>query len=286
MSRRSLQNDNNVEKNKKPRKSGFFDAAENDFEQDAKTSESANSEPCESAQIALEPNASVKEKKRFLLISVIFLSVLAVLFISIKILSGLDFISESDYSHEGLIIGAPQTGHETKLYISKPDWETNIFELDEYIALEPEKMWYKEGAENIRIHQNEAYQTGGAGLYFLTTYFDAIKKADISTLNSMYTENYFKIGKYEKHEAFPQQKIFDIQIQRRFDIPVDEKEERLYDVYYYLISYKIYENDGMFRDDIDEYSSRPQVIKVIIDSSGVGKIDMIWWLSGGYTGLN
>lgn len=284
MSRRSLQNDNNAEKNKKKRKSGFFDDPGNDLEQDVETAESVNTASAQSVESALESDAVAKDQKRFLLVSVIFLSVLAVLFVSVKIISGLDFISESDYSHDGLVIGAPEIGHETKLYIGKPDWETDIFTLDEYLYLEPEKMWYKEGAENVRIHQSEAYQTGGAGLYFLTSYFDAVKKADIATLNSMYTENYFKIGKYEKHEAFPQQKIFDIQIQRRFDIPVDEKEEKIYDVYYYLVSYKIYENDGMFRDDIDEYSSRPQVIKVIIDSSGVGKIDMIWWLSGGYTG--
>ena len=97
MSRRNLQNNNNIEKRKKRKKVGFFDATEYGLEKCDEAVESESIDSCEIGQAVLSEDCVKRDKKRFLLASVIFLSVLAVLFISIKIISGLDFINESAY---------------------------------------------------------------------------------------------------------------------------------------------------------------------------------------------
>ena len=101
-------------------------------------------------------------------------------------------------------------------------------------------------------------------------------------LNEMFTDKYFEEND-SYSEKFPMQKIFDIEIIRyRYSNP--EHYDAEFDDYYFIVSYKIYRNDGLFRDDIDGESSLPQMFEIFVYDNGEIKINNIFDLPG-FTGV-
>ena len=211
-------------------------------------------------------------KRKFLIGAIIFVVSIAVLLVAAAVISGMDFISDNDYNDDGL---PENDGNPPIIFeIYDPDWETDIFTLPEYIALSPERLEYSDddGATVSRVGPSDLEKTGGNKLVFLNKYFDAVKRGDHEALNAMLTEAY--IEKNGEYEDFPMQKLFNIKITRKlYNDPQFDNSE--YDDYYFVVSYNIYRNDGMFRDDCDDQYYCRTLMRVLINSEGDGKIDLI-----------
>ena len=271
MIKRNLQSDNKAVKTPKREKKGFFDVSEDTpiDEPIEITRESAGEKKPEGGAAALSKG---KIAVAALLVAVIIIGVSAYTVI---------FLMNDD-----TIYGIPEDmrGGEGIPYdpvITIPDWETDIFTYDKYIKTDHEKVAYRLWETTTYLFP-DTYYKGGKGFKFIMKYIDTIKNGDHEALNGMYTEEYFKDEDNEKHEPFPMQKLFNISVQLRPDIQEEEdkKLEKSYEVYYYVVRYNILLNDGYFRDDIDHLYSRPQLIKVLIDGNGNGKIHKIWDIPG------
>ena len=220
-------------------------------------------------------------KKRFVIRVMAFLVLVTGVFIGARIASSTEFIEESKYGLPEEMIGEA-TPYVPDIYPA--DWETDIFTYQPYLDLIPDRVKYRLGG-NIDYLYDDTIKSKGDGLVFIKEYFDAIKHGDHEKLNSMYMSSYFKQDGNKKHSAFPMQKVFNIAVELRNDIieKEDEKLRKTYDIYYFVVRYNILNNDGLFRDDIDEHVDRAQLIKVLVDYNGVGKIDDIWDIPA-YTG--
>ena len=260
MSERSLQNDN---KNKKNKKSGFFDMNDVVFDAEPQVKHAEEKE---------EPKETNASNKRFILKVLVFASLLAVLLIAAAVLLGMDFISDSSYNDDGLPEQEEMPPIRFEIY--DPDWETDIFTVPEYLELSPERIEYSDdgGATFKKADKEDLERVGGNNLVFLNSYFDAVKRGDHEAVNAMLTEAYIE-GNGE-YEDFPMQKIFNIKITRMMynDPAFDDAE---YDDYYFVVSYNIYKNDGMFRADCDDQYYCRTLMRVLINSAGSGKIDLI-----------
>lgn len=112
--------------------------------------------------------------------------------------------------------------------------------------------------------QNEAHR-------FFIEYFDVLKTGNSEKYAALFTKSYKKDPKgFEKDftRVFPPQKLFDIKVTellRSTDTTVDYNYEGKKCFFgYYLVSYKIDKNDGMFRRDL--YSreiERPLVFELV-----------------------
>ena len=121
-------------------------------------------------------------------------------------------------------------------------------------------------------NQNEAHR-------FFLKYFDALKKGDTKAYASLFTKSYKKNPKgFEKDftRKFPPQELFDIEV-RELMRTTDTREEYTYEgkkcfFGYYIVSYKINENDGMFRRDLyDREIVRPLIFELVTFNKDTAK---------------
>lgn len=112
--------------------------------------------------------------------------------------------------------------------------------------------------------QNEAHR-------FFTKYFDMLKKGDYENYGAFFTKSYKKDPKgFEKDfsRIFPPQKLSDIKVKELMR-STDTRQQYKYEgkncfFGYYLVSYKIVENDGMFRRDLYRAEvERPLVFELV-----------------------
>lgn len=276
MAKRNLQNANN---HYRSRSRGFFDIDRTEADEaicesadDTVYESSVEAKTEKSAECANKSgsDASVSER-RFAVIVAVFLSVTVLFSAAAYFISKLDFVVNSDYGENGNETNnVPQIVFE----IYEPDWDTDIFTLEEYLLLNPNRIEYSDdqGHSYSRVDPEDLERVGGAKLVFLNSYFDAVKRGDHEAVNAMLTENYIKEN--GKYEPFPMQKIFDIKIERKYhnDPAFDNSK---YDDYYFVVRYNIYRNDGMFRNDCDDQYYCRTLMRVLVDEEGNGFVDMI-----------
>lgn len=251
MSRRSLQIDNKI---KRSHKSSFFDISKADDVID---------EPDKTEEVKNEPD-SVKKDKRFKKGTYIAVTVIAVLLVAAIVVSGIDFFIDGELNG---IFKKDEKPTYYKIYT--PDWETDIYTVQEYLDLDPDFMTYKYGITE------EGYRPGNirsdTEIGFFYNYFTAIKQGDHEKLNSFFTKEY--LDKNGKFSDFPMQKIYNIEIIKQPKTEtLNEKYKNSYDYGVYAVRYNIYRNDGLFCAEVDETHAREEGIIVVFESAGVGKI--------------
>ena len=262
MAKRSLQNDNKI---KKTKKSSFFDVDEPVLDGAEPQSKVVETEE--------KPKEASETNRRFKLKVSVFASVLAVLIIAAAVISGMDFIINNTYNDDGVPEAEETPGIVFEIY--EPNWEeTDIYADPDYVVLFPDRIEYSDdgGLSYKKADREDIERVGGNKLVFLNKYFDAVKMGDHEAVNAMLTEAY--IEKNGKYEDFPMQKVFNIKITRKnYNDPAYDNAE--YDDYYFVVSYNIYRNDGMFRADCDDQYYCKTLMRVLINSEGDGKIDLV-----------
>ncbi len=264
----------------KNKKSGFFDLTDIRIEpEEAAEAENIRSVASETES---EPEKSLSARQKAAVILLVVL-VPVIMLVTVRGLSGSSFLSTGGYIPSDWL-QSEESGMNTKLEFYPADWETDILSSEEYLQLSPYSVNYSDdgGTSFQKISPDEAYSSGGKGLLFVFGYLDAVRKAEIEKLNGMFTDKYFEEND-SYSEKFPMQKIFDIEIIRyRYSNP--EHYDAEFDDYYFIVSYKIYRNDGLFRDDIDGESSLPQMFEIFVYDNGEIKINNIFDLPG-FTGV-
>lgn len=136
----------------------------------------------------------------------------------------------------------------------EPDYEKNIFEDEAYRKLDSSVLYMDFGTGETLTEQN--YQTVGVASAFFYTYFQAVINGDARTYRSLLSDTY--IEEKQPPERFTMQMLYDIsvnQIQRSSTAQYQGKEVT---AYYFSVSYRIFRNDGTFRNDVGSNQSTTQ----------------------------
>lgn len=214
-------------------------------------------------------------------------SILLVLLIGINVISRLDFVLKDNSYVEGDESDDNSLSNSNRprdLY--EPDWETDIFTLSSYLGknrLIQYGIYNGSGVEFSELLETrfDCFSRGGASLEFMYDYFYNVIHGDHEALNGMFTEDYFDAEDKTPYEAFPMQKIYDIFIRKYdADVPNDYSSNPNITVTHYLVTYKIMENDGLFRYEVDADAELVQVFGILTYADGSSEIYLVMDLPG------
>lgn len=146
----------------------------------------------------------------------------------------------------------------------KPDYDLDVTEVEEYMELD-RLLYYKDGAEEYGIGSD--HERFGDAVVFFREYFDAVIAGDTDAYNEMFTERYYETN--SKKVRFAPQMIYDIRISKLWEKEESGGKRTAFDV-----SYRIYRNNGTFRNDIDSGAAKPLYFELVRDGDEL-KIDRI-----------
>lgn len=189
-----------------------------------------------------------KNKRRIITVLIITGVILLALTIIIAILE----MSEDSFEVETWGSVDPSLLEDTK------DEDFDIMEYEEYLGLN-RLIMYQDGNITTSIDDKTVlkYDEGLVLMYDLLGYIIA---GDHEGYNSLVHP------KEDKKDKFTQQQLYDIRIIRHSRTEMQGESGR-YMEYVYKLEYKIHENNGSFRNDIEPDASRAQYF-VINDSTG------------------
>ena len=139
------------------------------------------------------------------------------------------------------------------------DYNENIFEDEEYMA-KNRYISYTKGSDTFVI-TNDDYSFYDPTVEFFAGYFNSVINGEYETYNDYFTEAYF-IEQSNK-ERFTPQKLYDIEIKYTSSSDVDGVTS-----YIYYVNYKIFENNGTFRNDIESDAARTLVYELHLYPDG------------------
>ena len=145
------------------------------------------------------------------------------------------------------------------------DYDLDVTTVREYMDLDRE-LHYKDGGETVMV-TDANLEFYGKDVQFFKRYFALVIAGDYDAYNAQFTDHYYETN--EPYYSFTQQMVYDILIEK-----LSVKEEAGRTVYAYNVSYKIFRNNGTFRNDIDSDASRVLYFE-LVESGGTVKIDRI-----------
>ena len=193
------------------------------------------------------------------------LAVVIISFVFISIVYGMGLFNDKYSGGDGEENGAPQE----EFFFYPADYETDILTVPEYLALDRRIKYAPDTSQSYLLKDGDFAAEGEPGLIVLGQYLNAVIAGDHENVNSLFTEEYLKENK--KHERFPPQKLFEIKIRKVKEEIKDAGES----VYIFVLSYKIFRNDGLFRNNVDETRTRAQLFEIIVYPDDSGKINLI-----------
>ena len=136
----------------------------------------------------------------------------------------------------------------------------DIMEYDEYLALDRTVIFYEKDTGVSYSIDNTNYWGFGEDVKFIYELIEAIKAGDSDLYNDMVHKD---VGHFD---SFTQQQIYDVQIMREERSNLNSN-GKAYTEYVMRVEYKIHENNGSFRNDVESDASKPQYF-VINNSTG------------------
>ncbi len=134
------------------------------------------------------------------------------------------------------------------------DYSQNIFEDEAYMRLN-RAVYYKQ-YDSGELLTEENFKDLGTASEFFYLYFDSVIRGDSNAYRKMLTEEYRQSD--EVPEKFTMQMIYDIevnQVQATGSAAYNGEEVT---VYFFEVKYKIYRNNGTFRNDVASNQSTTQ----------------------------
>ncbi len=134
------------------------------------------------------------------------------------------------------------------------DYSQNIFEDEAYMRL-VRSVYYKQ-YDSGEVLTDENYEDLGIASEFFYHYFNNVINGDYNAYHKMLTDTYLQDD--EVPERFTMQMIYDIEVnQVQAPGSANYKGEEV-TVYFFEVKYKIYRNNGTFRNDVASNQSTTQ----------------------------
>ncbi len=171
---------------------------------------------------------------------------------------------------------ADDTSSRRPIFFYAADWEKDIMEDKSYLGLD-RNIYFHDTRRNEKIgvsDENSAQvsQDYKAGVDLLRKYIKYAIAGNHTDINKMFSDAYYAAG-YKDFDAFTMQQIYDICI-TTIRLSSTEENGKTYQSYEFWLEYKIRENNGTFRDDVESDGAKPEMF-IITDRDGDVKIDAI-----------
>ena len=143
------------------------------------------------------------------------------------------------------------------------DYDLDVTTVKEYMELD-RNIYFMQNGEKYFITDSPEMT---ADKEFFINYFDCTINGRYKEYNDLFTDNYYK--KNDPYVRFTPQMIYDITVEK-----LSENYENGKTVYKYNVSYRIYRNNGTFRNDIGSDGSKTLLFTLVGENNQV-KIDAI-----------
>ena len=200
-----------------------------------------------------------KLKKRLLIIIASVLGVIALLFAA-------SFVIDKYYDNKRDEDNAPID------YDFYPaDYDENIYNDREYIEkIDNGFIYYTDFSNNVTLGvERETAAEHGDDVAFMVDYIYSIIEGDHSKYNGFFSDAYYESN--DSHGEFTMQKLYDVNITKESAEPITEDGD--YTKYIFVVEYKIFKNNGTFRNDIGDGSKKQYI--TVTDRTGELEIDAI-----------
>lgn len=149
-----------------------------------------------------------------------------------------------------------------------PSLSADIYADEDYLDLD-RTVYYSTsegGYEFVTAIEESSYTSYDKAVQLLIKLVKAATAGDADAYNACFSPEYIKAS--GAFDDFTMQKIYDICI-RKYALPSGTAVPEGYrEVYVYGLSYKIKDNNGSLRNDMESDSSHEQFITVVLDKSG------------------
>lgn len=161
---------------------------------------------------------------------------------------------------------------ESKIYLDRffyePDYSKSLREMEGYgDYLELDRLFrYKKGNVSLGLTKEDVANYS-PDVRFFYNLIEVVRDGDTDSYNSMFTKKYLDTN--GEKEDFTPQMIYDVVLEYQ-----STSSKKGITTYGYDLSYRIYRNDGTFRNDIYSDETNTQYIE-IDDSEGEFKISSV-----------
>ncbi len=203
---------------------------------------------------------SKKTKKRLLIIIVSILAAIAVLF-------AVSFAIDKYYDKKDSEAESPID------YDFYPaDYDEYIYNDTEYAEkIEYGFMYYTDNSTGLTLGiEKETAVEHGSEAVFMVDYIYSIINGNAAEYNTFFSDTYYE--NHDKHGEFTMQKLYDVNITKDSSEIVSE-DGGDYTKYIFVVEYKIFKNNGTFRNDIGDGSKKQYI--TVTDRYGELLIDSI-----------
>lgn len=198
-------------------------------------------------------NEKLNKQKRGIIIA--FAAMLAVVVVAYVIVPGIAKLAEYIESRNDDGYKSDYMDDIKSLSFYPADYNENIFEDEEYMGLN-RYLSYTKGSDTYTITDDD-YSRYDITVGFFAEYFDSVINGEYETYNNYFTEEYFEEN--SNKTRFTPQKLYDINVKFKSTSTVDGATS-----YIYYVTYKIFENNGTFRNDIESDSERMLVYELYV----------------------
>ena len=147
------------------------------------------------------------------------------------------------------------------------DYDLDPFADETYMQYD-RLVHYTNGAVSVGLTEAEAVDYNDAVRFFVK-YFETAVAGDAETYNTFFTEKYYRDNK--PYDRFAPQMIYDIWVEQLSENVRSDGTT----VWTFNVAYKIYRNDGTFRNDIPSDGSKTLLFTLVGNGAGNVKIDAI-----------
>lgn len=212
-----------------------------------------NQEPRNFEEESRQARESTKRLKRRMIIVIVCLAVFTV--IAIPLISFLDGLETASKQEE------IETKKESTIIFHTPDWDLDIMRDPGYLAMN-RTVYYCDNQYGLTVALDEKNKDDyGPAVVVLNRMIELIIKGDADGYNQLLSSNYFE--NHDPEPPFTMQQLYDIKLTKIKETEMSGG----YTQYEFEVEYRIRNNDGTFRTDIDDGESRKQYF-ILSNSTG------------------
>lgn len=218
-----------------------------------KNSISAPEENIETKDAKTERN---KQKKGIIIAFALMLSVILVWY---AVIPGVNYVVNAVKQSKKSEYTSDYMDHIKSFAFYPADYTEDITKDDEYMQ-KNRYISYQKGGDTYIITDGD-YSGYDSTVEFFARYFDTVINGNYEEYDSYFTDKYFE--EQSNKESFTPQKLYDIVVRFKGTSTVDGAVS-----YIYYVDYKIFKNNGTFRNDIESDSSRTLVYELYVYDDG------------------
>lgn len=157
-------------------------------------------------------------------------------------------------------------GEEKEIYYHPANFDEDIFENGVYLSLNRDLIFGTGYFATAVPDTEEGRKNASEECTFFLDYFHALKYGEYESFPHFFADGFFKA-----EPKFTMQMLYDLQVTYHSSTTDSENGEDL-QLSNYLVSYKIYQNNGTFRKGIPSNVASPQIYQLMKNADGEYKI--------------